>query len=150
MGTSYHFSGCLHISTVVCRSSRTGKIYPSPPSLPSIFVPTIQIVHEVRSRRRYLWVPTTPSPPPLQPKPLSPSREPSFLSGHPPPPISSSHSSLDDHSSDPDHASSLGHHKQKKEPLPSYNGSCNFSFLDWAILGLDIQIVNGLSNPLIE
>lgn len=76
-----------------------------------------QIVFEVRRRRRnYLWVPTTPSPQPTTTanKYSSPSRQPSYLSSHLPPPISP-HQSLDDHT----HSSFTA---DKKEPLPSYHG----------------------------
>lgn len=74
------------------------------------------IVFEVRRRRRnYLWVPTTPSPQPTTTanKYSSPSRQPSYLSSHLPPPISP-HQSLDDHT----HSSFAA---DKKEPLPSYH-----------------------------
>ena len=75
----------------------------------SVNLPHLQIFHEIRRRRRYLWIPNTPSPPP--PKHLSPSREPSFLSGHPPPSISP-HASLEE-------TPSAG---QEKEGPPTYNG----------------------------
>lgn len=82
------------------------------------------IVQEVRSRRSYLWVPTTPSPTQSTKHP-SPSREPSFLSGLPPPPVSPhpSTTSLNTPSSPTGHTSSLGHHNEKKKKEPSYNES---------------------------
>ena len=94
-------------------------------------------MYEVRGRRNYLWVPTTPSPPPGLPKSLpplqpSPSREPSFLSGLPPPSISP-HSSP----SAAGHTSSFNHHGEKKEQLPpSYDGN---KISGRPILGLDAQ-----------